>query len=303
MDFKAIAALLREMPASQLRLSENEPMRRHTTFRIGGKTRLYLQVQSFEALSQTLRILKKEAVPFLVLGLGSNVLFSDDGFEGAVIRLSGEFKEIRREGDCLIAGAGASLRSLCETARDEGLSGLEFAFGIPGSVGGAVYMNAGAYGGEIRDAAVCAFHTDYDGNIGVYTGEELAFGYRISVYSGKKLIITGAKFALIPGDRDEIARRMEEILERRRSKQPLEFPSAGSVFKRPEGYYAGALIEGAGLKGAAVGAAQVSEKHAGFIINRGGATCADVFALIGKIQKTVLEKDGVLLEPEIRRMP
>ncbi len=303
MDFNAIAARLREFPEEQLCLSENEAMSRHTSFRIGGKSRLYLEIQTPAALSKVLKLFSEESVPFRVLGLGSNVLFDDEGFDGAVLRLAGAFKAIRREGNSLFAGAGASLRALCETARDEGLSGLEFAFGIPGSVGGAVYMNAGAYGGEIRDAAVTAFHTDYKGNPASFSGKDLAFGYRKSVYSGKELIITGAKFDMTPGDRDEIALRMDEILGRRRSKQPLDFPSAGSVFKRPEGYYAGALIEDAGLKGVSVGGAQVSEKHAGFIINRGGATSADVRALIQKIQKTVLDRSGVLLEPEIRRMP
>ncbi len=303
MDFNAIAARLREFPEDQLCLFENEAMSRHTSFRIGGKSRLYLEIRTPAALSEVLKLFSEESVPFRVLGLGSNVLFDDEGFDGAVLRLAGAFKAIRREGNSLFAGAGASLRALCETARDEGLAGLEFAFGIPGSVGGAIYMNAGAYGGEIRDAAVTAYHTDYAGNPGSFSGEALAFGYRKSVYCGKELIITGAKFDLTPGDREEIALKMKEILGRRRSKQPLDFPSAGSVFKRPEGYYAGALIEGAGLKGVSVGGAQVSEKHAGFIINRGGATSADVCALIQKIQKTVLDRNGVLLEPEIRRMP
>ena len=303
MNYEAIAALLREIPEEQLRISENEAMSRHTSFRIGGPARLYLEVMNEKGLMEVLRILQSQSVKFLVLGFGSNVLFSDQNYDGAVLKLSGDFKSIRREGNCLIAGAGASLRSLCETARDEGLTGLEFAFGIPGSVGGAVYMNAGAYGGEIRDVAVSARHMDYSGISGSFLGEDLSFGYRKSAYSGKKLIVTEAKFLLEKGDHGEISRRMEDILERRRSKQPLEFPSAGSVFKRPTGYYAGALIEAAGLKGASVGAAQVSEKHAGFIINRGGASCADVCALIEKIQKAVFEKDGVFLEPEIRRMP
>ena len=284
----------------------NEPMSRHTSFRIGGPAAAFVTVSNEEELAAVLSAVTATGAEHMIIGNGSNLLVSDEGYPGIMIKLGGDFESIVRDekDPCRVKVGAAMLMSRTSAFLTEnGLSGFEFASGIPGSIGGAVFMNAGAYGGEIRDVAVSARHMDYSGISGSFLGEELSFGYRKSAYSGKKLIVTEAKFLLEKGDHGEISRRMEDILERRRSKQPLEFPSAGSVFKRPTGYYAGALIEAAGLKGASVGAAQVSEKHAGFIINRGGASCADVCALIEKIQKAVFEKDGVFLEPEIRRMP
>lgn len=220
--------------------------------------------------------------------------------ERAVIYLGENFSAIRRNDERhLYAQAGASLTRLCRTAAGFSLSGLEFAYGIPGSVGGGIYMNAGAYGGELKDVVESVDYLDEDGNRHTLTVQELAFGYRRSMFSYRKCCILGASFALVPGDHQAIAARMEDVMQRRREKQPLEYPSAGSTFKRPEGAYAAELIDRCGLKGVSVGDAQVSEKHAGFLINRGNATCADMLGLIEIVRRTVLEQTGFLLEREV----
>ena len=225
----------------------------------------------------------------------------DRGFRGAVLLLSGDFKKVeQREEGLLRAGAGASLASVCAFARERGLSGLEFAWGIPGSAGGAAYMDAGAYGGEMKDVVERVCHLTPQGEEGSARGEELQFSYRRSRYTGGREIITFVEYRLQPGDPAQIAAKMEELMARRKEKQPYDMPSAGSVFKRPQGAFAAALIEECGLKGRRVGGAQVSEKHAGFIVNTGGATCADVLALIRQIQEEVYEKRGIRLETEVR---
>ncbi|MBE6754298.1 MAG: UDP-N-acetylmuramate dehydrogenase, partial [Ruminococcaceae bacterium] len=232
---------------------------------------------------------------------GSNMLVDDNGIGGVVLRLDEQFCEITvSESGILRAGAGATLSAMCHAALDASLTGLEFAWGIPGSVGGAAFMNAGAYGGEMKDVVVSCEYITPDGAWNVYNADQCEFGYRTSVFQHQPYIITAVSVQLKPGDQREIRAQMDDILQRRKSKQPLELPSAGSVFKRPVGYYAGGLIEQCGLKGASVGGAQVSEKHAGFIVNKGGATCADVLGLVAHIQKTVLEQTGVTLECEIR---
>lgn len=280
----------------------NEPMKNHTSFKIGGAADLYITVNEAEQLSAALRLAEEHQIPLFVLGNGSNLLVSDKGIRGAVLRLGGQFCEIEYASDGTIrCGAGAQLSKLCAFALDQSLTGLEFAWGIPGSVGGAAFMNAGAYGGEMKDVVLSCEHVDKHGVKGAFSGEELDFAYRHSVYASGDYIITAVNVRLQQGDKTQIKAKMEELMGRRKDKQPLEYPSAGSIFKRPEGYFAGGLIEQCGLKGARVGGAQVSPKHAGFIVNVGGATCDDVLTLIANIQKKVKEETGVDLECEVRK--
>ncbi len=278
----------------------DESMRKHTTFRIGGNADTYIKVKTLSKLSTILRECKESDIDFLLIGNGSNLLVGDDGISKSVIRLDGEFRNINLVDETTIyCGAGASLAQLCKFALKCGLSGLEFAWGIPGTVGGAVFMNAGAYGGEMKDVVYSVSHITPSGEIGRTEKDDLQFGYRTSVYRINRNVITGVTLKLKKDNADEIRARMDDYLNRRSTKQPLDYPSAGSVFKRPEGNYAGALIEQCGLKGKSVGGAQVSEKHAGFIINRSNATSKDVKELIKKIQETVLEKTGYKLECEL----
>lgn len=283
-------------------LRADEPMARHTTFQIGGPADRFLTVENAAQLQGLLSCLRQAGIPYLVLGKGSNLLVSDKGIRGAVLHLGGDFKkvEVLPDGRTLRAGAGAPLASVCALARERSLTGLEFAWGIPGSVGGGAYMDAGAYGGEMRDVVSRVLHLGPDGTPGEARGEELCFGYRKSRYTGGEDIITAVEFTLQPGDPAAIAGKMEELMARRKDKQPYDMPSAGSVFKRPQNGFAAALIEQCGLKGRRVGGAQVSEKHAGFIVNTGGATCQDVLELISIIQKTVEERTGTRLECEVR---
>lgn len=283
-------------------LRADEPMARHTTFQIGGPADRFLTVENAAQLQGLLSCLRQAGIPYLVLGKGSNLLVSDKGIRGAVLHLGGDFKkvEVLPDGRTLRAGAGAPLASVCALARERSLTGLEFAWGIPGSVGGGAYMDAGAYGGEMRDVVSRVLHLGPDGAPGEARGEELCFGYRKSRYTGGEDIITAVEFTLQPGDPAAIAGKMEELMARRKDKQPYDMPSAGSVFKRPQNGFAAALIEQCGLKGRRVGGAQVSEKHAGFIVNTGGAACQDVLELISIIQKTVEEQTGTRLECEVR---
>ena len=283
-------------------LRVDEPMARHTTFQIGGPADRFLTVENAAQLQGLLSCLRQAGIPYLVLGKGSNLLVSDKGIRGAVLHLGGDFKkvEVLPDGRTLRAGAGAPLASVCALARERSLTGLEFAWGIPGSVGGGAYMDAGAYGGEMRDVVSRVLHLGPDGAPGEARGEELCFGYRKSRYTGGEDIITAVEFTLRPGDPAAIAGKMEELMARRKDKQPYDMPSAGSVFKRPQNGFAAALIEQCGLKGRRVGGAQVSEKHAGFIVNTGGATCQDVLELISVIRKTVEEQTGTCLECEVR---
>ncbi len=277
-----------------------EPMRAHTTFRIGGSARRMAQVRSSGELCALLTLVKEEGWPYLLIGNGSNLLVSDAGIDALVIH-TGRLQQIERLGeDMLYAQAGAALAKVAVFAMKHSLTGLEFAHGIPGSLGGAVCMNAGAYGGEMSH--VLREVTAWLPGKGecCMTGDELALSYRHTYFTDHEGVVLGAKLQLRAGEETAIRARMEELIERRREKQPLEYPSAGSVFKRPAGRFAGALIEQCGLKGLRTGDAQVSEKHAGFIINKGNATCADVLALIHKIQDIVLARTGVVLEPEIR---
>ncbi|MCD8025759.1 MAG: UDP-N-acetylmuramate dehydrogenase [Clostridiales bacterium] len=279
---------------------KNEPMSKHTSFKIGGEAEAYIKVNNLSCLSTLLKECKSSDVDFLLLGNGSNLLVSDSGIKGAVLRLDGDFRNITLIDDTTVyCGAGASLAYLCKFALKCGLTGLEFAWGIPGTVGGAVFMNAGAYGSEMKDIVYSVAHITPDGVIGRTEKDDLQFGYRTSVYRQNGYIITGVTLKLKKGVSDDIQAKMDNYLARRSSKQPLEYPSAGSVFKRPKDNYAGALIEQCGLKGKTLGGAQVSDKHAGFIINKSNASADDVKGLISEVQDTVLEKTGYKLEREI----
>ena len=280
---------------------ENEPMSAHTTFRIGGKADVFITPASEEVLKGVLAALKETGVPYYCIGGGSNLLVSDFGIRGAAL-YTGGFSDMALLDGCVIeCGAGVKLSRMCSFALENSLSGCEFAWGIPGTVGGAVYMNAGAYGGEVKDIIVSARHMTPDGEIEEVPAESLKLGYRTSVYDKNKNVILSARFKLHPGDKNEIREKMDDLLARRKDKQPIDLPSAGSTFKRPEGHFAGTLIEQCGLKGTAVGGAAVSEKHAGFVVNVSGeATCSEVLRLIELVKNTVFEKTGVLLEPEVK---
>ncbi len=275
-----------------------EPMSGHSGFKTGGNADVFVIADSIDALKALLETAKALCIPVFILGKGSNLLVSDKGIEGAVVTLS-RMDGISIEGTRITAMAGASLTALCVEAANAGLSGLEFAYGIPGSVGGALYMNAGAYGGEMADAVISARFLTPDGTEGEISREEMNLGYRDSVFRQNGNIITSVTLELKRGDKGEIWDKMNCLMDKRKEKQPLEYPSAGSTFKRPQGYFAGALIEENGLKGATVGGAAVSQKHAGFVINCGNATSADILALMEKIKATVKQNNGVELEPEV----
>ena len=282
-----------------LKWLRDEPLSRHTSFRIGGPAKRMAFPKTAEELIVLDGFLREADVRTILLGNGTNVLFPDEGLDAVVIA-TGEMDAIERDGDTLTADAGVSLARLATFAWQEGLTGLEFAHGIPGSLGGGVVMNAGAYDGSLSDVLVEATALFPDGvrTIGV---EDLRLSYRHSLFTEQPdAVVLRAKVRLQAGNRDAIKARMDELMARRKASQPLEYPSAGSTFKRPAGHFAGRLIEDAGLKGARVGGAEVSPKHAGFVINTGGATCADVLGLIEKIQKTVYDAAGVMLEPEVR---
>ncbi len=279
---------------------KDEPMSKHTTFKIGGNADVYIKVNNLSKLSTILKECANSEIDYMLLGNGSNLLVSDEGIRGTVIRLDGDFRKITLVDETTVfCGAGATLARLCKFALNCGLSGLEFAWGIPGTVGGAVFMNAGAYDGEMKNIVHSVSEISPDGKIGRIEKQDLGFGYRTSVYRTNNRIITGVTLKLQKGNPEEIRSKMDDYMQRRSTKQPLEYPSAGSVFKRPEGNFAGALIEQCGLKGKMCGGAQVSEKHAGFIINKSNATAADVRNLIGDIQKTVADSTGYNLECEL----
>ena len=283
-------------------LAENVCLKDYTSFKTGGMCPLIITPKTVEGLCAVTKALESGKTRYTVLGNGSNMLALDEGFDGVILRIADGLTELRLIGeDEIFCGAGVKLGRLCNFALENSLSGLEFAYGIPGSCGGAVYMDAGAYGGEIRDVLTRAYHIEKAaGETGSFSLEEAAMGYRKSAYCSDDFIITGALFKLRKADKTEIKAKMDDLLSRRKEKQPLDYPSAGSTFKRPEGYFAGGLIEECGLKGFSVGGAQVSAKHAGFVINKGGATAADVLSLIEHIKSTVFSQKGVLLEPEVK---
>jgi UDP-N-acetylmuramate dehydrogenase len=277
-------------------------MDKHTTFRVGGNADFFVEISSVEELSNIIKYLRQTEHPYFILGNGSNLLVSDKGYEGVVLQLGERFAQIEIEGDVLAAKAGALLSQVARTAAGNGLSGLEFASGIPGTIGGAVVMNAGAYDGEMKQVIREVTVMTEEGEILVLDNDTMEFGYRTSIIKNRPFIVLSAKLKLVPGDVDKIHEKMKDFSERRRSKQPLEYPSAGSTFKRPEGYFAGKLIMDAGLRGFRIGGAQVSEKHCGFIINVGNATAADISELMDEVAEKVKRQFGVTLEPEIIRI-
>lgn len=294
-----------------------EPMERHTSFRTGGPADYFVKVPSEEALQRVLSVLQEEKEPYTVLGRGTNLLVGDGGYRGCVLTLTGGavpvtdtgreeevpgtslLRSIRVEGTCLTAGAGASLAGIAQAAAANGLSGLSFAAGIPGSVGGGLVMNAGAYGGEMRQVVTGVSVLDETGRIREIPAGEMAFGYRMSALRCHPWIALSCTMKLAEGDPEKIRQEMADYAARRRAKQPLSYPSAGSTFKRPEGHYAGKLIQEAGLAGFSVGGACVSEKHCGFVINKDHATSRDIRDLIREIQRRVEENSGIRLEPEV----
>lgn len=295
--FEALkTALLRVCPELELRLEE--PMAHHTSFRVGGPVALMALPKKRGEAVLAVKTAREMGVEPFFLGNGSNLLVPDEGVERFVIKLAGDFNQVREVNGRLEAGGAVTLARLAKAALDRGLTGLEFAHGIPGTVGGAVTMNAGAYGGEMAHVVTEVTCMDAEGKIETVT--DFDFAYRHSAFSDGRRLILSVKFRLEQGDREAIRGRMNELAQQRQSKQPLEYPSAGSMFKRPVGYYAAALIDQCGLKGFTVGGAQVSEKHAGFVVNRGGATCADILELVAQVQKRVKDAVGVDLEMEVK---
>lgn len=285
------------LPAEQI--FPQEPMSRHTTFRVGGPAALFLEIKKVSEIQKLLTFFRESGTKYFVVGNGSNLLVKDSGYDGVILHIAEGFSEINVSEGKLTAQSGALLGRAATAALEYSLSGLEFAFGIPGSVGGAAVMNAGAYGGEMSQVVSRVTGFTSEGKEVKFTREELHFGYRRSLLKQENILVTEVEFRLAGGIQEEISAKMADFTERRRAKQPLEYPSAGSTFKRPEGYFAGKLIMDAGLRGKSIGGAQVSEKHCGFVINRGGATAADVKTLMEEVQREVKEQFGVELEPEV----
>lgn len=281
------------------RILFHEPMSRHTTFRVGGEAECLIMVEQEAELTSLISYLHQIEEEYFILGNGSNLLVGDKGYRGVVLKLAGPMEEIQIEGTVIRAGAGALLSRVAAAAKEAGLSGMEFAAGIPGSIGGGVVMNAGAYGGEMKQIVRSVRCLDQDGTIFILDQDAMAFGYRTSAIKNRPIVALEVMLQLAEGNAEEIGAKMEELAVMRRSKQPLEFPSAGSTFKRPEGYYAGKLIMEAGMRGYRIGGAQVSEKHCGFIVNTGNATATDIREVIEEVQERVEERFHVSLEPEI----
>lgn len=292
-----ITEIERILPAGQI--LRDEPMSRHTTFRTGGRAALFLEIKTKQELQKLLTFFRESGTKYFVVGNGSNLLVSDAGYDGVIIHIAEGFSKIGVAGEKMTVQAGALLGRAASAALEHSLTGLEFASGIPGCVGGAVVMNAGAYEGEMSQVVDRVRGITFEGKEVEFSNRELNFGYRKSLLRQEKIVATEVEFQLAGGIRKEISSKMADLAERRRVKQPLEYPSAGSTFKRPEGYFAGKLIMDAGLRGASVGGAQVSEKHCGFIINKGGATAADIRRLMEEVQNRVRVQFGVELEPEV----
>lgn len=279
---------------------DDEPLARHTSFRLGGPADAIVLPQDLDQLRRVLELARRLDIPIFVLGNGTNLIVRDKGIRGLVVKTTGGFQDLRFRGPAVWAGAGLSLAELSSACADRSLTGLEFAEGIPGTVGGAVVMNAGAYDGEMAQLVSGVQFVGYDGTVELYDGQAMRFGYRSSALQDRPVIVTGAQFTLKGGDHEDIRARMIDLSERRRQRQPLHLPSAGSVFRRPPGHFAGKLIQDAGMQGARVGGATVSLKHAGFIVNDGGATASDVLALIHLVQEKVKESFGVELQVEVK---
>lgn len=279
--------------------SENELLSGHTTFKIGGPAKYFFAPDSSEEIVKIIDICRKNNIRYMIMGNGSNILFSDSGFDGAIIQIYGRCNHIEVLDDGLYAKAGALLSKMAAVARDNSMTGMEFAAGIPGTLGGAIVMNAGAYGGEMKDIVEYVDLLTPEGKVDRLSCDNMKFGYRKSIVSGD-MIVLGAKLLLAKGDKQLIQAKMDELKEARVSKQPLDMPSAGSTFKRPEGYFAAKLIDDSGLRGFKHGGAMVSDKHCGFVVNYNNATCKDVLELIEEVQKVVEKKFGVRLEPEVK---
>lgn len=292
-----IQALGKFVPEENICLQES--MASHTTFRIGGLADCFVELENEEQLIKIQKYLRQVGVPFFILGNGSNLLVSDDGYRGVILRIGPKMSRVRVEGCAVIAQAGASMAQIARTALEHGLTGMEFASGIPGTIGGGVVMNAGAYGGELGGIVTQVNVVNADGEVMELDNETMEFGYRTSTIRNHAFTVTEVRLRLEKGDPQQIRARMEELAARRRQKQPLEYPSAGSTFKRPDGYYAGQLIMEAGLRGFQCGGARVSDKHCGFVVNTGNATAADVRELIREIQERVREQFHVNLETEV----
>lgn len=296
MDYSRIEQLALKHGAE---FSRNEILSKYTSFRIGGIADAAIKPNSVECAVQTIKYCTENDIPYYLLGRGSNVLISDNGLRGLVIIISDAFSGISADGERLICDAGASLHKICIAAKELSLTGLEFAYGIPGTVGGAIYMNAGAYGGEMKDVVEYCDFLDESGNVRRLPAEELELSYRHSFFTNKRCVILRAALKLKKGDRDVIAERMSELIGKRRNSQPLDYPSAGSTFKRPEGDFAARLIEASGLKGYSCGGAEVSAKHSGFVINKGNASFSDVISVINGVKEKVYSDSGVMLECEV----
>lgn len=288
--------------AGEANVLRDEPMSKHTTFRIGGPADYFVTPSEKEEIKAVVEVCRKEEIPFYIMGNGSNLLVGDKGYRGVIIQVFKKMNGIRTEGTKIYAQAGALLSKVSAAALDASLTGMEFASGIPGTLGGAVRMNAGAYGGEMKQVLVSAEVLTPEGEFLSIPLEELGMGYRTSVIAKNDYVVIEAELELKSGKKEEIKAQMDDLKSKRVTKQPLEFGSAGSTFKRPEGYFAGKLIEDAGLRGFRIGDAQVSEKHCGFVINRGNATAAEVVELMKAVEDTVEEKFGVRLEPEVKRL-
>lgn len=279
-----------------------EPMSKHTTFRVGGPADYFVTPEEEEQIRETIALLKEKDIPYYIIGNGSNLLVGDKGYRGVIIQIYKKMNRIRTEGTHIYAQAGALLSKIANVAAGESLAGFEFASGIPGTLGGAVMMNAGAYGGEMKHVLANVLALTPEGEFQVFPADWLEMGYRSSIFSRNQAIILSAELELMHGEENEIRARMEELKEKRVTKQPLEYPSAGSTFKRPEGYFAGKLIQDSGLQGFQVGGAQISEKHCGFVINKSNATAAEIAELMKQVADKVEEKFGVRLEPEVKRL-
>ncbi|MEE1042876.1 MAG: UDP-N-acetylmuramate dehydrogenase [Clostridia bacterium] len=295
MDNSSVKNILKSILSDDL-IFENEPMSRHTTFRAGGNAAFFVTPATQQQIADLISELRD--VPHMFVGNGSNLLFTDEGYDGVVIQLGSKFADIKVDGNDIIAEAGALLSKIANVALEHGLGGFEFASGIPGSLGGAVAMNAGAYGREMKDVVVKSICVDEDGEI--FEIDDHEFSYRHSIFTNKKYLVLKTVIRLEPKDKTEIKAEMTDLNNRRRDKQPIEFPSAGSTFKRPEGYFAGKLIEDAGLKGYTVGGAMVSKKHAGFVINYDNAQASDILEVMEHVKSEVYMQFGVELEPEVK---
>ncbi len=295
----SISALKNIVSAEQIHLAE--PMSAHTTFRVGGPADCLVEIRDKEELRKIRAVLQTAEIPFFVMGNGSNLLVSDEGYRGVILKVQSSMNQIRVDGNAIIAQAGATMAAVARAALEHGLTGLEFASGIPGTIGGGITMNAGAYGGEMCQVVRSVEVIDFDGNLRILSNADMQFDYRTSAIKDKPITVTEVTFDLTPGDPVQIKALMDDLAARRRDKQPLEYPSAGSTFKRPTGNFAGKLIQDAGLRGYAIGGAQVSEKHCGFVVNTtpGVTTAADIMQLIRHIQKTVNDQFNIKLEPEV----